>query len=90
VSNDLAKVYALWCGLNLAKKKGIERLLVIGDSLLVIQAVIGPGSPSSNKIISLLKSIKRLAQSFKQICFFHIKRGLNAKADSWAKKAKSL
>jgi hypothetical protein len=61
VLNNLTKTYALWCGINLEKEEGIKKIVVIGDLLLVIQALNDQGCPSGNKIMSLLKSIKHLA-----------------------------
>jgi len=40
VSNNLAEAYAFWCGLNLAKEEGIRILVVFGDSLFIIEAII--------------------------------------------------
>jgi ribonuclease HI len=68
------------CGLSMAKEERISNLIVFGDSLLVIQEINEKGCPSDNKLNMILRSIKRLVQSFDQIQFFHIKRELNTKA----------
>jgi hypothetical protein len=54
VSNNLVESYTLWCGLNLAKEDGIIRLVMLGDSLFIIQVVINKGNPSDTKLVTLL------------------------------------
>jgi hypothetical protein len=90
VSNNLAEVYVQWCRINLERRKELKKLVVIGDLLLVIQEMINQGIASRNKIISRLNNIKHLSQSFEKNYFFHVKRGLSEKVDSWEKKVKSL
>jgi ribonuclease HI len=90
VSNTLAEVYSLRCGLGIAKETGIRELVVLGDSLLVIRATNEKRSPLGNKLNAILKSIDRISKNFELIRLVHIKRELNVEADLWAKHARYL
>jgi hypothetical protein len=50
---------------------------VLGDSLMVRQAVNDMGSSSDKKFSLIIRSTKRLTQHFDQIQLFDIKRRLN-------------
>ena len=40
-SNNMAEAYGLWQGLKLVQKEGVDEVMVIGDSRLIIQAMNG-------------------------------------------------
>jgi hypothetical protein len=40
ISNNFSKAYALWRGIRIGTGKGIQGVIILGDSMLVIQAII--------------------------------------------------
>ena len=40
-SNNMAEAYGLWQGLKQLQKKGVDEVIVFGDSRLIIQALNG-------------------------------------------------
>jgi ribonuclease HI len=39
-SNNLVEAYALWNGLRLAYEEGVRPMIILGDSMLVIRAIL--------------------------------------------------
>ena len=56
-TNNIAEALALWQGLLIAKNKGITRLHVLGDSRIVIQAMVEGNLPNNLHLIHLLSKI---------------------------------
>ena len=77
----MAEALALFQGLQLAKSQGINEIIVIGDSRLVIQALLISSPPSQLNIHHLIKKLQILATSFQKIDYFHVLRKHNTKAD---------
>ena len=80
-TNNVAKVLALQKGLHIAKKQGINELIVVRDSILIIQNLFDNVLPSYMHIRQLIRKIQNLSNSFRKIDFFHVIRKLNGKAD---------
>ena len=71
------------------KEIGLRRIIVEGDSAVVIQAVI-QGNSMSAEYGNIIEDIRILAADFDFIHFIHAKRNCNVVADALAKKAKVL
>lgn len=80
-SNNRAEALALWQGLKLALSKNIRKLVVFGDSRIIVQAMNTKRSPSQVHLAHLFKKINLLASKFQKIRFFHILRDLKALVD---------
>jgi len=83
VCNNIYESYSLCCALIISKEEGIKKMIVLGDSLMVRQAVNDMGSSSDKKFSLIIRSTKRLTQHFDQIQLFDIKRRLNVEVDLW-------
>lgn len=86
-TNNFAEYMGLILGLAFAIDKGIEYLHVKGDSLLVINQLLGKWKVNSKNIEPLFKQAKKLVSTFKVITFNHVKREQNKVADMLANKA---
>jgi hypothetical protein len=64
--------------------------MVIGDSRILIQAMVTNTLPTQMNLRHILKKIMRLSRSFQKIDFFHVLRHLNTEADQAAKSATHL
>ena len=69
-TNNIAEALALWKGLVIAKNKGITRLTVLGDSRIVIQAIVEGTLPNHLHLRQLLTKIQYLVCSFHKSYFF--------------------
>ena len=83
-SNNMAEVYGLWQGLKQLQGKGVEEVLVFGDSRVIIQALNGGRRDKNGRIARMINRIRSKAKIFKKIKFYHILRGLNVLADQAA------
>ena len=77
----MAEAYGLWQGLKQLHKKGVEEVMVFGDSRLIIQALNGERKGKNEQIVRLIKRIRSKAKMFRKVKFFHILRELNVLAD---------
>jgi len=68
-------------GLELAKRFGAKKLLVMADSQLVIRQITGRYQCRKEHLKPLLAQVKRLAREFEQIEWRWIPREQNARAD---------
>ena len=80
-SNNMAEAYGLWQGLKQLQKKGVEEVMVFGDSRVIIQALNGGRRGKNGIIARLINRIRSKVKAFKKIIFYHILRGLNVLAD---------
>jgi ribonuclease HI len=72
-SNNLAEAMALWQGLCHAHSIGIRDLVIIGDSRLLIQAIVLPKNTKNAKLNNLIDRIRLLygvCTRFKSFTFF--------------------
>ena len=83
-TNNYAEYYALLIGLQEAHNCYIEKLLVKGDSMLVIRQMEGKWECKSDNLKDLYRHCLDTAKKFKSIKFEHIKRDLNKEADMLA------
>ena len=83
-TNNTAEYDALILGLELAAQMGIQRLLVKGDSLLIIQQVLGKFDVKEEQLVVCKAKVKSLLSRFEQVLFEHIARSSNRMADALA------
>ena len=83
-TNNVAEYHGLILGLNLAVKLNIKKLMVCGDSLLVINQMKGDYKVKSEKLQNLYITAKRISTSFDEIVYTHVPRELNKRADDLA------
>ena len=89
-TNNMAETLALWQGLRIDKALGISKLTIIGDSRIVICALVENLMPNHMALRHLIHKIVAQASSFKKIDFFHMLRENNSNANHEANKGSSL
>jgi ribonuclease HI len=85
VSNNKADYEALLHGLRLAISLGIKRLLVYGDSLLVVQQVNKEWDINKDTMDAFVMEIHKLEKKFLGLEIHHVVRGNNVGADMLSK-----
>lgn len=80
-TNNHAEYAGLILGLQKAIELGIKKMLVEGDSLLVINQMKGTYQCKSANLIELYEKAKELEKHFDQIEYNHILRNKNKRAD---------
>ena len=83
----MAEAYGRWQGLKQMQKKGVEEVMVIGDSRLIMQALNGGRRGKNDRTERIINRIKSMAKRFRKIEFFHVLRELNGLADIAANKS---
>jgi ribonuclease HI len=81
-SNNYAEYSGLILGLEQAVKMNIKNLTVEGDSLLVINQMLGTYRIKSQNLLELYATAKNLEKKFDSIHFIHIYRDKNKRADT--------
>jgi ribonuclease HI len=85
VSNNEVKYKALLHGLRLAVSIGIKRLLVYGDSLLVVQQVNKEWDINKDTMDAYVAEIRKLENKFSGLEIHHVIRDNNVGADVLSK-----
>jgi len=85
-SNNLAELFAVWSLLYWAHHLKLSCFRVFGDSLLVINWLIGKSSIHAKHLIHLCYRIRELLSHFDQVHFQHVYRQYNLEADGLSKK----
>ena len=86
-TNNYAEYMGLIIGLQQAIELNIKTLHIEGDSLLVINQMIGKYKCNSPNLIELHKKTKELITNFDEIRFSHIFRNKNVRADELSNNA---
>ena len=86
-TNNYAEYSGLILGLEKAVELNIKVLHVEGDSLLVINQMIGKYKCNSHNLIEPHNNAKELAKQFDNINFVHIFRNKNVRADELSNNA---
>jgi ribonuclease HI len=81
-TNNRAEALALWQGLIQAIIHSIQDLVIIGDSRIVIKALIHQSKLKNEKLNNLLKKIQLLLGNFQSYKLYHVLGNLNEKADA--------
>jgi ribonuclease HI len=85
VSNNEAEYEALLHGLRLAISLGIKRLLVYGDSLLVVQQVNKEWDYNKETMDAYVQEVRKLENKFSGLEVHHVVRQHNIGADTLSK-----
>jgi ribonuclease HI len=85
VSNNEAEYEALLHGLRLAISLGIKRLLVYGDSLLVVQQVNKEWDCNKEMMDAYVQEVRKLESNFSGLEVHHVLREHNVGADILSK-----
>jgi ribonuclease HI len=85
VSNNEAEYEALLHGLRLVVSLGIKRLLVCGDSLLVVQQVNKEWDINKDTIDAYVEEIRKLENKFSGLEIHHVDCDNNVGADVLSK-----
>lgn len=81
-TNNVAEYNGLILGFKHAKNLGLKRLLVKGDSQLIINQMMGIYSVKNDNMIPLYKEAKELEESFETVEYMWVRREFNSDADS--------
>jgi len=87
ISNNKAETYSLFMGTKIIKKRGIQNPIILGDSAIIIQAMIQTKSPSNEFMSRIIKRIRRNLEDSGSVTFKHILRLHNQQADFHANQA---
>ena len=85
-TNNMAEAYGLWQGLKQRLVKGVDEVMVFGDSRVIIQAMNGGRRCDTIRTARLIRRIRSKTKLPRKVYFFHIFRGLNVLADTAANK----
>lgn len=83
-TNNVAEYGGLIIGLRLALKRGISRLLIQGDSNLVISQISGKWAVNDPKMKALYNEANGLLRQFQYVGCRHVYRSNNTRADALA------
>lgn len=78
--NNLAEMYGLFLGLQLTKKQYIPSIIILRDSLIIIQILQMSSFPKNNQLALLLWRIFGILDTFSHKSFFHILHSQNKEA----------
>jgi ribonuclease HI len=84
-SNNAAEYEAIIHGLNIAISLGIKRLMVYGDSLVVISQINKEWDCSTDSMGKYSMVVRKLEDKFEGLEFHHVERDRNAAADALLK-----
>jgi len=76
VFNNLVKAYSLWMGMCFANELGINDIVVLGDSMLVIKSMVNHVDMESNALSYVLSRIICMVTRFWELSFFHIESSI--------------
>jgi ribonuclease HI len=84
-SNNATEYEALIHGLNIAISLGIKRLMVYGDSLVVISQINKEWDFSNDSMGKYCSTVRKLEGKFEGLEFHHVERDRNMAADALSK-----
>jgi len=85
-SSIQAEALALYQGLKFLKDLSISEANVIGDSRIIINAMVSNSQALDLKLARLISRIKALENAFQNLNYFHVLRTHNKEADTEANK----
>ena len=89
-TNNIAEILAIWKGLNQVRRLSINKLIVIGDSRINIQALKMKKIPNSMDMAHYHRKVTTQLKDFEDVQFYHVLRNLNQNADHEAHIGASL
>jgi ribonuclease HI/exonuclease III len=89
-SNNYAEAMALWQGLCQVQSTGARELIIIGDSRMLIQAIIHKRATQNAMLNNLISKIRLLLRGLDSFQIFHVLRELNHDADIEANRGAEL
>jgi ribonuclease HI len=84
-SNNAAEYEALIYGLNIAASLSIKKLMVYGDSLVVISQINKDWDCLTDSMGKYCAAVRKLEDKFEGLEFHHVERDRNAAADALSK-----
>jgi ribonuclease HI len=84
-SNNAAEYEGLIHGLNIDVSLGVKRLMVYGDSLVVISQINKDWDCSTDSMSKYCTIVRKLEDKFEGLEFHHMERDCNAAADALSK-----
>ena len=89
-TNNTAEILAIWQGLNQARRLSITKLIIIGDSRIIIQALNLKKAPNNMELAHYYRKVISQMNAFEEVKFYHVLRNLNQNADHEANMGVSL
>ena len=86
-TNNESEYISLITGLKCAKSLGVQRIIVKGDSKLVVNQVLGKWNCNKDHLRHLLQQVIDVKQHFKHFDISHVRREENKRADMLANMA---
>lgn len=84
-TNNVAEYSGVLLALSMALDRGnIRSITVRGDSELVIKQLLGQYRTKNSKMAEYAARVKKLEREFDYVCYQHVRRGENARADQLA------
>jgi ribonuclease H / adenosylcobalamin/alpha-ribazole phosphatase len=80
-TNNVAEYFGLIKGLKRAIKMNITRLIVKGDSQLIIKQMLGEYQVKSQNMVEMYEIAKKMEEKFESITYHHVYRKYNKRAD---------
>jgi ribonuclease HI len=84
-SNNVAEYEALIHGLSIVVSLGIKKLMVYGDSLLIISQINKDWDCSTDYMGKYCAAVQKLEDKFEGLEFHHVERDRNAAVDELSK-----
>lgn len=89
MTNNKAEAYSLLLGTSIARKLGLQILLIMGDSAIIIAAMTSGKDFKQMALNSIKSRIMENIRKLSGVTFKHVLRGNNTEADEQANKATS-
>lgn len=87
MTNNKVEAYSLLLGTSIARNLGLQNLLIMGDSAIIIAALTSGKDFKQVALNSIKVRIMEILRSINEVTFKHVLRGNNTKADEQANKA---
>ena len=81
-TNNVAEYTGLLIGMQAAIRLGIRKLVVRGDSQLIIRQMLGEYKVKSPGLLALYQQAKTMGTNFESVTYQHVYRDQNARADA--------
>ncbi len=86
-SNNRAGAYGLLLGTTILKQRKMLNPIILGDSSIIIQAMVERSTPTNKALIQIIKRIRKKLINMGKVSFKHILRENNKIADIQANRA---